>query len=55
MDEGRFRPCFGQRAAAPLEDRADSGDDFAGREGFDDVVVPAQLEPQDAIDLVVSR
>ena len=38
----------------PPQDRSDAGDELVGREGLDDVVVGADLEPDDAIDLVVA-
>jgi len=38
-------------AAGPPQDRADAGDNLGGAERLDDVVVGAELEPDDAVGL----
>jgi hypothetical protein len=46
-------PLFAR--ASPAHDGPDPSRELPRREGFDDVVVGAQLEPEDAIDLLPSR
>ena len=48
----RRRPAGGR---GPAQDRADPRDDLGGREGLDDVVVGAELEPDDAVGLRAAR
>ena len=42
----------GQGAA--LQDGADAGDQFAGREGFGHIIVRAKFKADDAVDLIIA-
>ena len=60
MSTDQRRPPRGRRAparvggAGPAQDGPDPGHELAGREGLGDVVVGAELEPEDPVDLVVA-
>ncbi len=49
-----IEPRHGRRTRRALEDRAHPRDQLARAEGFGDVIVGAEFEPEDAVDLVVA-